>query len=115
MTAFDLADQVNLLLTKHKQSSLIQISQTGGQLYSDTSSYKVSEVFSDLIYKTLSTGGPGSGKGTQCDQIVAKYGFTHLSSGDLLRAEVQSGSARGKQLTEIMERGELVPLVSKML
>jgi adenylate kinase len=46
-------------------------------------------------------------------QIVAKYGFTHLSSGDLLRAEVQSGSARGKQLTEIMERGELVPLVSE--
>lgn len=33
-------------------------------------------------------GGPGSGKGTQCDKIVAKYGFTHLSSGDLLRAEV---------------------------
>lgn len=33
-------------------------------------------------------GGPGSGKGTQCDRIVAKYGFTHLSSGDLLRAEV---------------------------
>ena len=113
MTALDLAKQVNLLLTKHKQSSRIQISQTGGQLY--TSSYKVSEVFSDLIYKTLSTGGPGSGKGTQCDQIVAKYGFTHLSSGDLLRAEVQAGSARGKQLTEIMERGELVPLVSKML
>lgn len=33
-------------------------------------------------------GGPGSGKGTQCDLIVKKYGFTHLSSGDLLRAEV---------------------------
>jgi adenylate kinase len=55
-------------------------------------------------------GGPGSGKGTQCERIVAKYGFTHLSSGDLLRAEVQSGSDRGKQLTEIMEKGELVPL-----
>jgi len=55
-------------------------------------------------------GGPGSGKGTQCDLIVEKYGFTHLSSGDLLRAEVQSGSPRGKQLTEIMEKGELVPL-----
>ena len=32
-------------------------------------------------------GGPGSGKGTQCDRIVAKYGYCHLSSGDLLRAE----------------------------
>lgn len=56
-------------------------------------------------------GGPGSGKGTQCERIVEKYGFTHLSSGDLLRAEVASGSARGKELTAIMEKGELVPLV----
>ncbi|CAI5456011.1 unnamed protein product [Caenorhabditis angaria] len=55
-------------------------------------------------------GGPGSGKGTQCDKIVAKYGFTHLSSGDLLRDEVASGSARGKELTAIMEAGALVPL-----
>ena len=42
-------------------------------------------------------GGPGCGKGTQCDKIVAKYGFTHLSSGDLLREEVASGSERGEQ------------------
>merc|ERR1711879_426126 len=55
-------------------------------------------------------GGPGCGKGTQCDKIVAKYGYTHLSSGDLLRDEVKSGSDRGKQLNEMMERGELVPL-----
>uniref|UniRef100_A0A8C9V3P6 Adenylate kinase isoenzyme 1 n=1 Tax=Scleropages formosus TaxID=113540 RepID=A0A8C9V3P6_SCLFO len=56
------------------------------------------------------TCGPGSGKGTQCEKVVAKYGFTHLSSGDLLRAEVSSGSERGKQLAAIMEKGELVPL-----
>ncbi|KAK0407532.1 hypothetical protein QR680_019247 [Steinernema hermaphroditum] len=55
-------------------------------------------------------GGPGSGKGTQCEKIVTKYGLTHLSSGDLLRAEVKSGSPRGTQLTKIMEAGELVPL-----
>lgn len=55
-------------------------------------------------------GGPGSGKGTQCDKIVSTYGFTHLSTGDLLREEVSSGSERGKHLTQIMERGELVPL-----
>lgn len=51
-------------------------------------------------------GGPGSGKGTQCEKIIAKYGFTHLSTGDLLRAEVKSGSERAKCLTSIMERGK---------
>lgn len=55
-------------------------------------------------------GGPGSGKGTQCEKIVQKYGYTHLSTGDLLRAEVSSGSDRGKKLSAIMEKGELVPL-----
>ena len=60
---------------------------------------------------TLIIGGPGSGKGTQCDQIVAKYGFTHLSSGDLLREELKSGSDRAKILDEIMKKGDLVPLV----
>ncbi|NP_001087683.1 adenylate kinase 1 L homeolog [Xenopus laevis] len=55
-------------------------------------------------------GGPGSGKGTQCEKIVHQYGYTHLSTGDLLREEVSSGSERGKQLSAIMERGELVPL-----
>ncbi|VDM79945.1 unnamed protein product, partial [Strongylus vulgaris] len=54
--------------------------------------------------------GPGSGKGTQCDKIVAKYGLSHLSSGDLLREEVKSGSPRGEKLSRVMEAGELVPL-----
>lgn len=54
-------------------------------------------------------GGPGSGKGTQCDRIVAKYKFSHFSTGDLLRDEVKSGSEKGKQLSELMTRGDLVP------
>merc|ERR1712113_1000392 len=49
-------------------------------------------------------GGPGCGKGTQCDKIVAQYGYTHLSSGDLLREEVASGSDRGKTLNAMMEK-----------
>ena len=47
-------------------------------------------------------------KGTQCEKIVEKYGYTHLSSGDLLRAEVQSGSERGKYLNQLMQQGILV-------
>lgn len=54
-------------------------------------------------------GGPGSGKGSQCLSMVAKHGFTHLSSGDLLRKEVLSGSNLGRQLYRVMELGELVP------
>merc|ERR1712168_1114538 len=55
-------------------------------------------------------GGPGSGKGTQCEKIVEKYGFCHLSTGDLLREEVNSGTERANELTAIMKRGELVPM-----
>ncbi|KAE9544028.1 hypothetical protein AGLY_001717 [Aphis glycines] len=54
-------------------------------------------------------GGPGSGKGTLCDKIVAKYGFTHISTGDLLRDEVNTGSERGQELVKIMKEGALVP------
>jgi len=54
-------------------------------------------------------GGPGSGKGTQCERIAAKFGYTHLSSGDLLRAEVMSGSKTGQQLYMLMANGNTVP------
>jgi len=66
-----------------------------------------SKVKADIFFVC---GGPGSGKGTQCERIVNKYGFTHLSSGDLLREEVASGSPRGKELNALMEAGKLVPL-----
>lgn len=50
-----------------------------------------------LLYLTNNShiGGPGSGKGTQCANIVEHFGFTHLSAGDLLRAEIKSGSENG--------------------
>ena len=54
-------------------------------------------------------GGPGSGKGTQCARIKEKYGYTHLSSGDLLRDEVKSGSQLGVALDTTMKNGDLVP------
>jgi len=59
-------------------------------------------------------GGPGCGKGTQCDRMIEKYGFLHLSSGDLLRAEVASGSERGATLQDLMSKGLFVPTVCNM-
>ena len=53
-------------------------------------------------------GGPGSGKGTNCERIAKEYGYKHLSTGDLLRAEVKSGSALGKELDAVMKTGGLV-------
>jgi len=54
-------------------------------------------------------GGPGSGKGTQCDRIVKEYGFKHFSVGDLLRAEKESGSQTAKLIDEYIAEGKLVP------
>lgn len=54
-------------------------------------------------------GGPGSGKGTQCDRLIEHLGFQHVSVGDVLRAEVTSGSPAGAKLDEIMKEGKIVP------
>ncbi|RYQ88148.1 hypothetical protein Ahy_B09g095530 isoform C [Arachis hypogaea] len=54
-------------------------------------------------------GGPGSGKGTQCANIVEHYGYTHLSAGDLLRAEIKSGSENGTMIQNMIKEGKIVP------
>jgi len=54
-------------------------------------------------------GGPGSGRGTQCEKLALKYKYKHLSSGDLLRHEVMSGSQRGGNLYKLMANGDAVP------
>lgn len=54
-------------------------------------------------------GNAGSGKGSQCAKLVEKYGFAHLSAGDLLRAEVASGSPQGEMIEEMITEGKIVP------
>jgi adenylate kinase len=54
-------------------------------------------------------GAPGSGKGTQAALLSQKYKFHHISTGELCRKEVASGSALGAQLNEIMTTGNLIP------
>ena len=55
-------------------------------------------------------GGPGAGKGTQCARLVADHGFVHLSAGDLLRAEKESGSETATLIENYIAEGKIVPV-----
>ncbi|KAJ4846796.1 hypothetical protein Tsubulata_014111 [Turnera subulata] len=59
--------------------------------------------------KVMISGAPASGKGTQCELIVKKFGLVHISTGDLLRAEVSAGTDIGNKAKEYMNAGRLVP------
>lgn len=54
-------------------------------------------------------GPPGSGKGTQSVKLAEKFNLIHLSTGDMLRAEITAGTELGKKMSSIMSKGELVP------
>lgn len=54
-------------------------------------------------------GPPGAGKGTQSQKLIEKYGFVHLSTGDLLRAEIAAGTKLGLEAKGLMDKGILVP------
>lgn len=54
-------------------------------------------------------GAPGSGKGTQSERIVEKYGINHISTGDVLRAEMKNGTELGKTAKSYIDQGQLIP------
>ena len=59
--------------------------------------------------RIILVGPPGAGKGTQAEKIVAKYNVAHLSTGDILRANVKAGTELGKKAKSFMDAGALVP------
>lgn len=59
--------------------------------------------------RLLMIGPPGAGKGTQAVRIAEKFKLVHISSGDLLRAHVNNGTAIGRQVSQYLASGDLVP------
>jgi adenylate kinase len=54
-------------------------------------------------------GAPGSGKGTQSDKLIEKYGLNHISTGDVLRAEIKKGTELGLTAQKFIDNGQLIP------
>jgi len=61
------------------------------------------------MFNIILFGPPGSGKGTQSENLIAKYNLKHLSTGDLLRSEISASTPLGLEAKKIMDLGQLVP------
>jgi len=61
------------------------------------------------MFNLILFGPPGSGKGTQSEKLTVKYGLKHLSTGDLLRSEINRQTALGMEAKSLMDKGQLVP------
>jgi adenylate kinase len=61
------------------------------------------------MFNLILFGPPGSGKGTQSEKLIAKYGLKHLSTGDLLRSEIAQQTELGMAAKRLMDQGQLVP------
>lgn len=65
--------------------------------------------FHVIMFNLVLFGPPGSGKGTQSEKLIEKYGLIHLSTGDLLRKEMKAGTPLGNEAKNLIEKGQLVP------
>jgi adenylate kinase len=61
------------------------------------------------MFNLILFGPPGSGKGTQSEKLVEKYGLIHLSTGNLLREEIANKTPLGNEARNFMDKGQLVP------
>lgn len=61
------------------------------------------------MFNLVIFGAPGSGKGTQSSKIIDRYGFTHISTGDVLREQIAAGTELGKIADSYISKGQLIP------
>lgn len=69
-----------------------------------TSYYILSSMLNIVLF-----GAPGAGKGTQAERLVEKYGFNHISTGEVIRAEMKNQTPLGVSMQEYISKGELAP------
>jgi len=69
----------------------------------------MAEVISRNVGPIILLGPPGAGKGTQAKRIAERYGIPQVSTGDILRENVERGTELGRQARDVMARGDLVP------
>ncbi|GMY35707.1 adenylate kinase 5, chloroplastic [Fagus crenata] len=95
-------------IQRRRINSVCLFGDTHLRLNSKPKGLKVKCLVSEPL-KVMISGAPASGKGTQCELIVQKFGLVHISTGDILRAEVSSGTEIGNKAKEFMNAGRLVP------
>ncbi|MDE6169590.1 MAG: nucleoside monophosphate kinase, partial [Duncaniella sp.] len=61
------------------------------------------------MFNLVIFGAPGSGKGTQSEKLIDRYGLTHISTGEVLRKEIAAGTQLGQVADSFISKGHLIP------
>ena len=61
------------------------------------------------MFNLVLFGPPGAGKGTQAEKLIEKYGFTHISTGEVIREQIRKGTELGRSVQSYIEKGQLAP------
>ena len=61
------------------------------------------------MFKLVLFGPPGAGKGTQAEKLIEKYGFNHISTGEVIREQIRKGTELGRSVQSYIEKGQLAP------